>query len=121
MRRPAFLTLAGGTILSGHVTPRKLPKGALGKDKNDFVIQLPSKAPVPTPAVYQDKVYVSGGFHSKEFYCVSAISGELEWGFDDPGIADTHACGTKARPQTPRSITVREMDAVVAMRRPQTS
>ena len=107
MRRPAFLTLAGGTILSGHVTPRKLPKGALGKDKNDFVIQLPSKAPVPTPAVYQDKVYVSGSFHSKEFYCVSAISGELEWGFnlDDDGP----------------SITVREMDAVVAMRRPQTS
>ena len=139
MRRRAFLTLAGGTILGGgaatllvgdkpptksqakqkvdappkeiditkqaqqynsakyaspptkfrpgHVTPRKLPKGALKKEKNGFVIQLPSKAPIPTPAVYQDKVYVSGGFHSKEFYCINAISGELEWGFnlDDDG------------------------------------
>jgi len=51
------------------------------------VVQLPSKAPIPTPTVYKGKIYVSGGFHSKEFYCIDAASGKLVWGItlDDDG------------------------------------
>src|SRR5262245_42904994 len=49
----------------GHVTPRKLDDKAVRQTEGGFVIQLPGKAPVPTPSVYRGRVYVSGGFHSK--------------------------------------------------------
>ncbi len=72
---------------AGHVTARKLDPEAIRKTDGGYTIQLPSKAPVPTPAVYDGKVYVSGGFHSKEYYCFRADSGELVWGInlDDDG------------------------------------
>jgi len=72
---------------AGHVTARKLDPQAIRKTDAGYTIQLPSKAPVPTPAVYEGKVYVSGGFHSKEYYCFHAATGELVWGIglDDDG------------------------------------
>jgi outer membrane protein assembly factor BamB len=71
----------------GHVKPRKLDPKALKKRDDGFEIQFPSKAPIPTPAVFEGRIYVSGGFHSKEFYCIKADTGELLWGFelDDDG------------------------------------
>src|SRR5436190_7804695 len=67
---------------AGHVTPRKLDAKAVAKTPVGFTIQLPSGAPVPTPTVYRGKVYVSGGFHSKEFYCFDAATGALVWAVD---------------------------------------
>jgi outer membrane protein assembly factor BamB len=52
------------------------------RDKNGFTIQLPSGAPIATPTVYQGKVYVSGGFRSREYYCFDAKTGELLWSVD---------------------------------------
>jgi outer membrane protein assembly factor BamB len=71
----------------GHVTPRELDKNAVTETKGGFVIKLPSGAPVPTPSVYDGKLYVSGGFHSKEFYCFDAQTGKVVWGvnLDDDG------------------------------------
>jgi outer membrane protein assembly factor BamB len=66
----------------GHVTPRQLPASALKRNKTGYVVQLPSGAPVLTPAVYNGKVYASGGFHSKEFYCFDAQTGEVVWALD---------------------------------------
>src|SRR5262245_19416468 len=66
----------------GHVTPRQLDAKAHQKLADGFSIQLPSKAPIPTPTVYRDKVYVSGGFHRKEFYCFNATTGALVWAID---------------------------------------
>src|SRR5438094_3287910 len=66
----------------GHVTPRKFDAKAIAKTPAGFTIQLPSGAPVPTPTVYRGKVYVSGGFHSKEFYCFDAATGALVWAID---------------------------------------
>jgi outer membrane protein assembly factor BamB len=66
----------------GHVTPRKLDAKATTQSPDGFTIQLPSKAPIPTPTVYTDKVYLSGGFHSKEFYCFNAATGALTWAID---------------------------------------
>src|SRR5215208_2588959 len=66
----------------GHVKPRAFDEKAHQKLAEGFSIQLPSKAPIPTPTVYRDKVYVSGGFHSKEFYCFKASTGELVWAID---------------------------------------
>jgi outer membrane protein assembly factor BamB len=66
----------------GHVKPRAFDEKAVQKLADGFSVQLPSKAPVPTPTVYRDKVYVSGGFHSKEFYCFDATTGALKWAVD---------------------------------------
>ena len=66
----------------GHVTPRKFDEKAHQKLADGFSVQLPSKAPIPTPTIYKDKVYVSGGFHSKEFYCFDAKTGALVWAID---------------------------------------
>ncbi len=67
---------------AGHVKPRKLDAKAHKKLADGFSVQLPSGAPIPTPTVYRGKVYVSGGFHSKEFYCFDATTGALVWAID---------------------------------------
>ena len=71
----------------GVVTPRELDAKATTETKGGFTIQLPSGAPIPTPSVYKNKLYVSGGFHSREFYCFDAQTGKLAWGvnLDDDG------------------------------------
>jgi outer membrane protein assembly factor BamB len=71
----------------GHVTPRPLDAKAISKTDHGFTIKLPSGAPIPTPSVYRGKLYVSGGFHSKEFYCFDAETGKFIWGMnlDDDG------------------------------------
>jgi Ca-activated chloride channel homolog len=67
---------------TGHATPRKLDAKVITQTETGFSIELPSKAPVPTPTVYKGKLYVSGGFHSKEYYCFDAITGKVVWGVD---------------------------------------
>ena len=66
----------------GHVAVRELDPKAIVADKEGFRIQLPSKAPIPTPTVSQGRLYASGGFHSKEFYCFDAETGKLNWAVD---------------------------------------
>src|SRR5690242_16559745 len=66
----------------GKVSPRTLEAKAIKPEGDGFRIDLPSDAPVPTPTVYRNKLYVSGGFHSKEFYCFDAATGKLIWGCD---------------------------------------
>lgn len=66
----------------GHVKPRKFDEKAHKKLADGFSVQLPSGAPVPTPTVHRGKVYVSGGFHSKEFYCFDATTGAPVWAVD---------------------------------------
>lgn len=70
----------------GHVTARSLKKDAWQKSESGFVVQLPRKAPIPTPTYYDGNVYISGGFHSKEYYCLDA-AGKFVWGItlDDDG------------------------------------
>ena len=66
----------------GHVTPRKLEPAAIKTSDQGFTIKLPSGAPIPTLTVYGGKLYASGGFHSREFYCFNAETGELIWAVD---------------------------------------
>jgi Ca-activated chloride channel homolog len=72
---------------AGHVTVRELDPKAVVADKEGFRIQLPSKAPIPTPTIRDGRLYASGGFHSKEYYCFDAVSGKLVWAvnLDDDG------------------------------------
>ena len=75
----------------GHVTRRKPPKAK--RTARGFEIQFPSGAPIVTPAVYQNKLYVSGGFNSKEYYAFEAKTGNSTWAvnLDDDGPSST-AC-----------------------------
>jgi Ca-activated chloride channel homolog len=66
----------------GHVTPKKFPAKGLTKTKSGFELTMPSGAPVPTPTVYKGKLYASGGFNSKEYYCFDAKTGAPIWGLD---------------------------------------
>jgi outer membrane protein assembly factor BamB len=71
----------------GHVTPLEFDFDRIAKTESGFVIHLPSQSPIPTPTVYQNRLYVSGGFSSQEFYCFDARTGEFIWGaqLDDDG------------------------------------
>ena len=64
------------------MTPRKLDAKAIRLEEKGFTITLPSGAPIPTPTVYKGKLYISGGFHSKEYYCCDAQTGKVIWGVD---------------------------------------
>jgi outer membrane protein assembly factor BamB len=52
------------------------------RSKQGFTIKLPSGAPIPTLTVYDSKLYASGGFHSREFYCFEAETGRPIWAVD---------------------------------------
>ena len=69
-------------VRPGKVVPRVQDVGTFKDTAKGFTIQLPSKAPIPTPTVYKGKIYVSGGFQSREFYCFDAVSGKLVWAVD---------------------------------------
>lgn len=58
-----------------------------------YTIQLPGGTPVPTPAVYKDNLYVSAGFHSRQYFCFEAATGKPVWGVDlDDDGPSTAAC-----------------------------
>src|SRR5262249_34176321 len=58
----------------GKVDPKPFDAKAIKKTDTGFVIQMPSGAPIPTPTVYKDKIYVSGGFSTREYFCFDAAN-----------------------------------------------
>src|SRR6201999_2944777 len=62
----------------GHVTDAML-NTPLHKTDYGYYIQLPSTALVPTPAVVNGQVFVSGGFGSKQYFAFDAITGQKKW------------------------------------------
>jgi outer membrane protein assembly factor BamB len=77
----------------GTVEPKKLPAGALRPTPGGFEIELPSGAPIPSPAVHQGVLVTSGGFHSREVHGFDAQTGAPLWsiGLSDDGPS-TPAC-----------------------------
>ncbi len=71
---------------AGHVSFTDI-NDYLKKTKDGFVIKLPSNTNVPTPSVHDGKVYVSGGFGSKQYFAFNSKTGEKEWAvnIDDDG------------------------------------
>src|SRR4051812_6844336 len=100
------------TFRTGHVNPKALDAGAVKQTKGGFTIQLPSRAPIPTPTVYKGKIYVSGGFHSKEYYCFDAVTGKLVWGMnlDDDGPTSA-VCADDIVVFSTESCTIFALDA----------
>lgn len=66
---------------AGHVSFTDI-SNYLTKTKDGFVIKLPSNTNVPTPTVHDGKVYVSGGFGSKQYFAFDAKTGEKKWAVD---------------------------------------
>lgn len=66
----------------GHAAPRTLGADVLKKRPDGFEIALPGSFPIPTPALHEGRLYASGGFGSKQFYCFDARSGAFVWGAD---------------------------------------
>lgn len=75
------------TYRKGHVTKHSLAGKAVKKTQLGFEVDLPGNFPIPTPAIYKGKLYVSGGFGSKQFYCLDAATGKPIWAknLDDDG------------------------------------
>ncbi|OJJ20295.1 hypothetical protein BKI52_17675 [marine bacterium AO1-C] len=75
----------------GHAKPIKLSKNYLTHTKDGFEVKFKRPTNVPTASVYKGKVYVSGGFGSKQYYAFDAQSGEFIWGItlddDGPSVA----------------------------------
>ena len=68
---------------SGHVTPRAFDiNQARTITKDGYRIQLPAGGQTPTPTIYEDALYVSGGFDSKQYYAFKIASGDLQWALD---------------------------------------
>lgn len=97
---------------AGHVSPRALEAEALERGASQYKVRLPSGAPVTTPAVYDGKVFVSGGFRSKQFYALDAKTGKPAWGLDlDDDGPSTPACADGRCAFNTESCTLFVVDA----------
>jgi outer membrane protein assembly factor BamB len=96
----------------GHVEKKALDAKATQKTDTGFVIQMPSGAPIPTPTVYKDRLYVSGGFSTKEYFCFDAADGKFVWGMslDDDGPTSA-VCGDDIVVFNTESCTIFALDA----------
>jgi outer membrane protein assembly factor BamB len=64
----------------GTVTPRAAPP--IKKTAHGFEVQFGNGSAVSTPAVYDGKIYSSGGFNSREFYAFDARTGQSSFALD---------------------------------------
>lgn len=57
--------------------------------KYGYELQLPARAPASTPAIDDDRLLISGGSYSREFFCFDTESGKYKWGLklDDGGAS----------------------------------
>jgi outer membrane protein assembly factor BamB len=65
----------------GHVSHKEI-SDYLRKTEKGFEIILPHRGMTPSPTVYGDKVFLSGGFGSKAFFAFDALTGDLKWAID---------------------------------------
>ena len=74
------------TFRTGHVVKASL-KDYLQKTDYGYSIKLPVQTNIPTPAVVDGTLYLSGGFGSKQYYAFDAATGRFKWGvnLDDDG------------------------------------
>jgi len=109
-RRPA------ARFRAGHVTPRAKPSPT--RTARGFEIRFGSRAPVATPAVYDGRVYVSGGFRAAELYAFETRTGRPVWAvtLDDDG-ASTPACADRVCVFNTESCTLFAVDAATGAMR----
>ena len=73
-------------IRNGHVTKGKL-EDYLTKTDYGYILNIKNNSPVSTPTIIETKIYVPGGFGSKQYYAFDYLNGELKWAInlDDDG------------------------------------
>lgn len=71
----------------GHVSKLEFDRKAIKTTKQGFEIQMAARSAIPTPTVHDGKLFVGGGFNSKQFHAFDARSGKLLWAvtLDDDG------------------------------------
>lgn len=65
----------------GHVSKSTLTNYKK-QTKTGYIIDFKRAMLVPSPVVYDGKVYISGGFGSKQYYCFDSQTGDLVWAID---------------------------------------
>ncbi len=65
----------------GHVAQHPI-KDYVKSNGQGYVIDLPGSYPIATPTYYKGRLYVSGGFGSRQFYCFDARTGRTIWAID---------------------------------------
>ena len=65
----------------GHVAQHAI-KNYVKSNGQGYVIDLPGSYPIGTPTFYKGRLYVSGGFGSRQFYCFDAGTGQTIWAID---------------------------------------
>ncbi|MEJ2157950.1 MAG: PQQ-binding-like beta-propeller repeat protein [Desulfobacteraceae bacterium] len=70
----------------GNVS-RHTVKNYVKTNEEGYVIDLPGSYPIATPTFYKGRLYVSGGFGSRQFHCFDARTGKTIWSInlDDDG------------------------------------
>jgi Ca-activated chloride channel homolog len=90
---PQILALNGDDQFSpkkdfrkGNITPGKI-NNYVTKTPDGFCIQLPEKTNIPTAAVINGTIYLSGGFGSRQYYSFETETGKNKWAInlDDDG------------------------------------
>jgi outer membrane protein assembly factor BamB len=96
----------------GHVTPKRVDPALVHAAGKGFRVRFPSGAPVATPAAYHGRVFVSGGFRSKDFYAFDAQTGAPAWALalDDDGPSNP-ACEDGSCVFNTESCTLFSVDA----------
>lgn len=70
-------------FIKSKVKPRKAVKSKYyKKTKEGYELDFEGSSPTSTPAIVQDKLFVGGGFYTKEFYCIDAKTGDYIWGVE---------------------------------------
>ena len=71
---------------SGHMDRAEIDN-YLQKTDYGFIINLKSNSNIPSPAISNGKIHVSGGFGSKKYFAFDAFTGEKIWAklLDDDG------------------------------------
>lgn len=62
----------------GHGSPTSAPSATV--TSTGYQIQFATHSPVPTPAIHDGTLLVSGGFNSREIYAYEPATGKPRWG-----------------------------------------
>lgn len=67
-------------FMEGKATNMQLDPKIVQKTSRGFNLNFPDEGAILTPAVHDNKLFVSAGYYSPNIYCINAETGESIWG-----------------------------------------
>ncbi len=67
-------------FLSPGIEPAEFDRSVVEITKDGFVLNFPNTSPLSAPAIHNDELYVSGGYHTPEIYCLNRLNAKSKWG-----------------------------------------